>query len=212
MLGPGNRRVGGFLLAVAVVGASLWRLFLYVSSFVDAPHGGTNIIVFGDSLTEGIGASPGHDFVSLLSRSLGIPIINAGRSGDTTASALGRLERDVLSRDPKVVVVELAGNDSLQRYPIDETFKNLRTIIGRIHAVGGGVVLVGIRGGLLSDRYKSEYRKLVRDTKVSFVPDILGGILGDPKLMYDGIHPNDAGYVIVASRIEPVLGAVLEAE
>lgn len=44
----------------------------------------------------------GDDFVSLLSKRTGRQIINAGSNGDTTASALARLDKDVLSQDPEL--------------------------------------------------------------------------------------------------------------
>ena len=58
---------------------------------------GEKIICFGDSLTYGTGASRGMDYPSQLSKMISRPVINAGVSGDTTARALQRLERDVLA-------------------------------------------------------------------------------------------------------------------
>ena len=52
---------------------------------------GQRIIAFGDSLTFGTGASGGMDYPSQLSKMITRPVINAGRPGDTTASALQRL-------------------------------------------------------------------------------------------------------------------------
>src|SRR4026207_2368716 len=49
-------------------------------------------VAFGDSLTEGYGASEGQSYPAVLGRALGFPIVNAGRSGDTTTTALERLE------------------------------------------------------------------------------------------------------------------------
>lgn len=74
------------------------------------------VIAFGDSLTAGVGAPAGQDYVSELEDLLNINIINQGVSGDTTADALQRLNRDVLRYDPSTVIVWLGGNDILQRY------------------------------------------------------------------------------------------------
>ena len=49
-------------------------------------------VAFGDSLTEGVGASPGHDYPALLSQLLGVSIINLVRSGETTESGLARID------------------------------------------------------------------------------------------------------------------------
>ena len=123
-----------------------------------APTSGQRIIAFGDSLVEGRGATPGKDFVSVLARRLSTPIENAGRSGDTTVTALARLDRDVLARNPRVVIVLLGGNDFLRRMPTDDTFRNLSTIVERIRARGAAVVLVGVSVGLISDSYGDEVR------------------------------------------------------
>ncbi len=73
------------------------------------------VIALGDSLTAGVGATAGQDYVSELARLSGTPIINAGISGDTTVDVLARLDADVLSQNPSVVILLVGGNDILQR-------------------------------------------------------------------------------------------------
>jgi acyl-CoA thioesterase-1 len=167
------------------------------------------VVAFGDSLVAGRGAPSGRDFVSLLSERLGVPIINAGHSGDTTRAALTRLDSDVLSRDPRVAIVLLGGNDYLRRVPIEETFDNLTEIVDGLRRRGTAVVLVGVSVGLLSDPYAVRYEALAREKAAALVPDILGGIIGHGDLMSDAIHPNGQGYKIIADRLEPVLRELL---
>ena len=174
------------------------------------PTGGRTIVAFGDSLVEGRGATPGRDFVSVLARRLGTRIVNAGRSGDTTASALTRLDSDVLARDPKVVIVLLGGNDFLRRVPTEQTFANLEKIVDRIRRRGAAVILVGVSVGLLSDPYASEYTAVARRNAAGLVPDILDGIIGNNDLMSDSIHPNDRGYAIMAERLEAAVRDMIE--
>ena len=174
------------------------------------PTSGTAVIAFGDSLVEGRGATPGNDFVSVLAKRLRVRIINAGRSGDTTRTALERLDRDVLSRNPKVVIVLLGGNDFLRRVPVEETFTHLQIIVEKIRGRGAAVVLVGVSVGLLSDPYADEYDALARRAAAGLVPDILDGIIGNRERMSDSIHPNDRGYQIMADRVEPVLRELIE--
>ena len=114
------------LVAVAAALAGLVAWLVLASGPAPArPTSGERIIAFGDSLVQGVGASPGHDIVSVLSRRLGVPIVNAGRSGDTTGAALTRLDSAVLSRNPRIVIVLLGGNDMLRRVPRATTFDNL---------------------------------------------------------------------------------------
>lgn len=171
---------------------------------------GTTIVAFGDSLVEGIGATQGNGFVSIVSRKLQVPIVNAGVKGNTTVHGLERLERDVLSKDPKVVLVLLGGNDFIRRIPKEETFRNLQTIVNRIHEKGAIVVLLGIRGGVLKDSYRADFDEFAKRNKVAYVPNVLGGLLGDKDVMADAVHPNDAGYAVIAERVAPVLEDVLK--
>ena len=199
------------LVAVAIVLAGLVAWLVLATGPAPArPTSGERIIAFGDSLVQGVGASPGHDIVSVLSRRLGIPIVNAGRSGDTTGAALTRLDSAVLSRNPRIVIVLLGGNDMLRRVPRATTFDNLDAIVSRIRARGAAVILVSVELGFGTGADGRAYEQLASRTSSALVRDILDGIFGRQALMSDGIHPNDRGYEIMADRIEPVLRELVE--
>lgn len=87
-----------------------------LNTITNYPVARGNIIALGDSLTAGVGATAGRDYVSQLEDLLSITIENEGLSGDTTRDALLRLDNDVIAKDPEVVIVWLGGNDILQRY------------------------------------------------------------------------------------------------
>lgn len=171
---------------------------------------GTTIICFGDSLTAGVGASPGHDYPSLLANALGSPVINAGASGQTTRDALDRLDADVLARRPRLVIVEFGGNDFLRGVPFREIFANLDAIVRRIQEQGAMVVLVGVPPGLLGDAARTDYQKIARARRAAFIPNILDGILTDPRLKSDHLHPNDLGYEKMALRIAKTVQPLLQ--
>jgi len=196
------------LVLILLAAAGFWY-FSKPDFSMRKPIAGENIIAFGDSLVAGQGADSGNDFVSVLSRKIGQPIINAGRSGDTTERALLRLEEDVLSRDPRVVIILLGGNDFIVRVPPEEVFQNLEKMIEEIQAEGAGVVLVGIRGSIFGSR-EADFKRLAREKRAGYVPKILNGIFGNSELMSDYNHPNDEGYKMMADRIEPVLKKMLK--
>ena len=185
-------------------------LFSGKEEVVDRSQNGESIIAFGDSLVEGVGASPEHNFVSVLSQRLRTPIINAGVSGDTTETALIRFEKDVLGLNPKIVILLLGGNDGLRKLPIEDMFSRLRVMIDRTHEAGAAVLLVGVSPKIFSKEFNRKFAKLAEETKVSFVPDILKGLVGRPEYMSDPIHPSDKGYAVIADRIEPVLKKMLQ--
>ncbi|MFH2068762.1 MAG: GDSL-type esterase/lipase family protein [Candidatus Omnitrophota bacterium] len=162
---------------------------------------GSNIICLGDSLTEGVGAEPGRDYPSVLSGYLGRKVINAGVSGDTAGDALKRIKKNVLEQDPQMVIVILGGNDFLQKLPEEETFRNLEKIVDLIQSGGAAVTLAEVKTGLLKDPYLSGFKRLARQKKTLLIPNILKGIIGNPGLMSDTIHPNARGYAVMAKRI-----------
>lgn len=171
---------------------------------------GESIISFGDSLTEGVGAGSGEDYPSTLSRLIPYPVINAGRRGDTSADGLARLGEDVLARNPRLVILLFGGNDFLRQIPLAETRKNLDEMIRRIHESGAMVVLLGMRLGLFTDEYGPIYEETAKKHRALYIPEILKGILSDPRLKSDTIHPNGAGYRLMAERIAAKVKPLLE--
>lgn len=190
-----------------IVGLLFW-LLKPEPTITNYPSSGTEIIAFGDSLIEGVGATTGGDLVSRLETEIGQPIVNLGVGGDTTADGLARID-EVTERNPKVVLLLLGGNDAIRKIPLETTRQNLSTMIDEIHDTGAVVVLLGVRGGLLSDGYKNMYEELAREHGTAFVPDVLSGVFGRSNLMADTIHPNDAGYEVISKRVAPVLQSVI---
>lgn len=174
------------------------------------PPKGTKIIVLGDSLTTGVGASSQeHGYVPLLEKRFALTIINKGISGDTTRDVLLRLDRDVLSEHPDIVMILLGSNDYLHQEPRKDTFKNLHAIITRLQAKGAVVILIGARGGVLHDTFAKDFAALARETGSAFVPGVLDDIFGNTKLMDDAVHPNDAGYLKMTDKIAPILESIV---
>jgi lysophospholipase L1-like esterase len=171
---------------------------------------GQAIICFGDSLTEGLGASQGEDYPSVLSRLIAAPVVNAGHRGDTTAAALERLASDVLDKNPRLVIVLLGGNDFLRQVPIGDTRKNLEVIVQRIQERGAMVVITGMKLGLFTDEYGAMVENIAEKFGALLVPQVTKGILTDSKLRSDPIHPNGAGYRLIAERIAEKVRPLLE--
>src|SRR5438874_9057004 len=108
------------LATVAVLLA--WWLWPARFSYANFPPRATGPwIAFGDSLTAGYGAEPGHDYPTLLSRKLGVEIRNFGQYGDTSKDGLDRVEAGA-GLNPRVVLLCLGGNDALQQLPRSQTF------------------------------------------------------------------------------------------
>jgi lysophospholipase L1-like esterase len=175
---------------------------------VPEPSGET-IVCFGDSLTWGSGADRDQTYPAHLERLIGLEIINSGIPGDTTAGALQRLQSDVLDHHPRLVLITLGGNDLKNGIEADAAFANLEQIVSSIHDQGALAIVGGIDIPIYGRGYPDGYVQLQRDTGCVLVRNVYKGIFGRRELMSDRIHPNGAGYAIMADHfrdaIEPYL-------
>jgi len=193
----------GLALIVILFGVALW----YPKNYYTRDK---TVVAFGDSLTRGYGmVPPGKNYVVFLSEYTHIPIINSGRTGDTTSDALIRLQADVLDKKPDVVIVFLGGNDFFMGYSPEVIKANLTTMIKKIRGIGAKTILIGTTSQIKPE-YESVIKQVATDEKVfAYIPGILDGILFRKDLLYDTIHPNDKGHELVAQKILPALQGAL---
>ena len=206
---PAKKLIASLAAIAALAAVVLWRRGGPPDYVNFPPPARGPWIALGDSLTEGHGASSGHDYPALLSRRLGLPIHNAGISGDTTADGLRRVE-EIAARRPRVVLLCLGGNDVLNQEPREKMLANLAVLIDRLHRAGTFVVLIGVRSAGLRDKNEEHFARLARAKRVFLVPNILKGIFPKPVFMSDAVHPNDEGYRRIAERMEKELRPLLE--
>ncbi|MDB6130973.1 MAG: lipolytic protein family [Verrucomicrobiales bacterium] len=181
-----------------------------------------NVVFLGDSLSAGYGVSPREAFPALLqqkitSASLPFKIVNAGLSGDTTASGLRRLDW-VLKQKVDVLVLELGGNDGLRGLPVSATKTNLQAIIERIRKTypSATIILAGMQlppnwGKDYTTQFREMYSDLAKQEGTELVPFLLEGVGGIAELnQADLIHPNVEGHKIVSENVWKILEPVLK--
>ena len=193
--------IGGIIILVGVLG---YFIFGKKDLVKNVPLKNEKIIIFGDSLAEGIGATSGNDIATLMEKRFKKAVLNYGKSGDTTRDALDRLPL-ALEEDPGIALIILGGNDVLKKVPKEETFQNLEKIINLFQDQGAAVVLVGVRSGLIGDGRGDDYVSLADKTQSAYMPDILNDVFGKRQYMSDAIHPNDAGYRLIERRMSPII-------
>jgi acyl-CoA thioesterase-1 len=188
-----------------------------VSAKAEAPV----ILVFGDSISAGYGlARVEQGWVALLQTRLkqqeyGYQVVNASVSGETTAGGLARLPRALTLHQPKIVILELGGNDGLRALPIAQMRANLVHMIDLSTAAGAQVLLLGMRmppnyGPDFTEQFRLCFSDVARDKKLPLVPFLLNDIALSQNLMQaDGIHPNELGQPQLLANIWPSLKPLL---
>lgn len=179
------------------------------------------ILIFGDSLTAGYGLSPEEAFPALVEKQLkeagkSCKVINAGLSGETSAGGLSRIEW-VLRQPIDIFMLELGGNDGLRGLPLEQTKKNLQSIIDKVKTKNPNakIVITGMMvppnmGTDYTTQFKAIFPELAKKNKATLLPFLLEGVAGDEKLnLPDGIHPNIEGHKIVAKTVTKTISPLL---
>lgn len=160
---------------------------------------GANIVAFGDSLTAGHGAPKGAAYPDVLAQKLGRGVINLGQSGETAAHAPVRLP-EVLAQNPHMVLIEFGANDFMQNRRMEDALAAVTQIVDAVQQAGAVAVIVDT-GAPGMGHYSRAYKKLAKEKGAVFVPGILEGIFNKRQYKSDMVHPNAAGYEIVAQRV-----------
>jgi len=180
------------------------------------------VVFMGDSITDGWGSRYGKFFP-------GKPYINRGISGQTTPQMLIRFRPDVVALRPKAVVIlagtnDIAGNTGPMTQEAIED--NLASMAELARANGIRVVLASLLPVCDYIRPQTPRRPpekilalnaWMKDyaAKHGFIYlDYYSAMLDDKKMLKqeltgDGLHPNDAGYNIMAPLAEKAIVAAL---
>lgn len=170
---------------------------------------GENILCFGDSITFGYGAGPNGDYPAALSKMLDIPVVNLGIDGDTSVEGLKRLKSDVLDRKPLLVIIEFGGNDFLRKISLEETVKSVEEMVRQVVMRKAMVAIADVGTGMIMGDYSREFKRLSKKYRTIFIPALLNGIITNPSLKSDFLHPNADGYKLIAQRIHRVISPYL---
>jgi lysophospholipase L1-like esterase len=161
----------------------------------------TVVLAFGDSLTFGYGASDSESYPSVLEDKLGCEVINAGISGQDTNQGLSRLPDELDAYQPNLVILCMGGNDMLRGQSEAQTQANLKAMIELCLEANADVVLIGVpKPGILLS-VPTFYEALAAEFDLPYGDAELPKILRTSSLKSDQIHPNAAGYHVMAESI-----------
>ena len=187
-----------------------------------APAAGENRVVFyGNSITEGWAQYFAAEFP-------GKPYVGRGISGQTTPQMLVRFRQDVVALQPKVVVIlagtnDIAGNTGPSTIEmIEDNMASMAEIAKANHI---RVVLSSVlpvydypwRRGLEPAGKIVALNAWLRNYAAAHGATYLDyhSAMADERqglkaaLTYDGVHPNEAGYRVMASLAQPAIEAAL---
>ena len=170
------------------------------------------ILAFGDSLTFGTGAGEAESYPAVLARLTGRKVINAGIPGEVSAVGLQRLPELLERERPVLLILCHGGNDLIARRDHQLIADNLRAMIRTAGDRGVPVLLVAVPALGLTLKPPNLYEELAMEFRIPLERKALAHILGKGSLKSDYIHPNAAGYRLLAEDLAELLkksGALL---
>lgn len=190
--------------------------------------GETRVVFMGDSITEGWGMKATPTSPARGEFFPGKPYINRGISGQTTPQMLVRFRQDVILLKPKVVVLLAGTNDIAEntgKETIEEIGYNIASMSELARASGIRVVLCSVlpasdfhwHKGLepapkikALNAWMKEYAAKNGFVFVDYYSPMVnseGGLKSE--LSPDGVHPNKAGYDLMAPLAESGIAEAL---
>lgn len=178
------------------------------------------LLVVGDSISAGLGLDTSLGWVNLLDKRLkeqgfDYEVVNASISGDTTAGGLARLPALLSEQKPKLVLIELGGNDGLRGMAPAQLQQNLSGMVQQSQKAGARVILLGMRlppnyGQRYTDAFARVFESVASEQKVALVPFFLEGVGGVQDMMQaDGIHPAVVAQPKLLDNVWPTLKPLL---
>ncbi len=178
------------------------------------------IVALGDSLTSGWMVARGYveflrDMMIARYPRADLTLINSGIPGDTAPGGLYRLQQDALSYKPDLVLVQFALNDAFCGCSVAEYRRAIEAIIERIRQESSAEVLL-LTSTLPEDADETDVvapfyaclKDIAREKKctVALVDErwqdaIASGTPHDSLVLYDRVHPSEAGYRLMAEAV-----------
>ena len=180
------------------------------------------VIFYGNSITD--------SWASLFPEMFpGKHYLGRGISGQTTPQMLVRFPQDVIRLEPDVVVIlagtnDIAGNTGPSTQTMIED--NIVSMVDLALANSISVVLCsvlpvsdypwkpGLNPGPKIVELNAWMRQLAQNEGLVYVDyhsEMVNDSLGLAReLTYDGVHPNQAGYQVMARLVDPAIGTALE--
>ncbi len=177
------------------------------------------IVAFGSSSTEGVGASkPSASYPARLQAILDnalpgkVTVLNRGVGGEAVDEMVRRIDRDVLSAKPDLVIWQTGSNDPLRNVPLDHFKAETRAALARMRDAGVDVMLMEpqwcprLDGTPGAEGFRDAVREIGEEMDVPVIrrSEMMREWVASDRIERkdlfapDGLHMADGGYALLA--------------
>jgi acyl-CoA thioesterase I len=184
-------------------------MFMHTALAAAAP---STLLVVGDSLSAGYGLAQNTGWVHLLQQRLQAKqfdyrVVNASISGETSGAARVRLDNLLRQHQPRIVILQLGGNDGLRGLPVPLFRDNMNAMIRSALKAKSKILLIGVRlptnyGKSYREKFQSAYAELAQQHSVPVVASLLEAIESKREMFQaDGIHPRESAQDLLLETV-----------
>lgn len=190
--------------------ALLAQLFVFLACGSAAAD---TILCVGDSITLGYGGTISYPSYLQASVSDKATVVNAGKLGEQTSGGVARINSLVKTYKPNYTLIMEGANDSIWGVSPSTLKFNLSKMVSTAQFYGSIAIISTITpdtrasdsGAGLILSYNSAIAQLASESGIALV-DSYSSVVGNwANLNYDGLHPNNAGYQIIANGFSAAL-------
>lgn len=167
-----------------------------------------SVVVFGDSLSAGLGEREGMPWPDQLRNRNQVYVSNLSEAGATTADGLKYIFQ--ANHFPGLVIVDLGGNDLLGGGSLADFERNLDGILSYLQHRNRSVALVELPLLPGKNAWGLAQRRLSHRYRCSLIPKrLLVDVLATPGSTVDTLHLSQAGHQRLAEQIWSVIEPAL---
>ena len=178
------------------------------------------ILVVGDSISAEYGLKRGSGWLALLQNTLikeNFPhrIVNASISGETTSGGANRIDALIKQHSPRIVILELGGNDALRGLSLKATQENMDRMAKAVRNNRSELMILGMEippnyGMQYATEFRNIFKKVSAQHKAVYLPFLFEGFGQDlSAFQTDRIHPNEAAQEKILANVWPLLKPLL---
>ncbi len=167
------------------------------------------VIVFGDSVTAGLGDDAVETWPQILERTRSITIQDYAKIGATVSTAVQQVRQQDIPEG--LVFLEIGGNDVLGSTSPEKFREDLKELFEALSSHRGQIVMMELPLPPFFNSYGRIQRELAREYNVKLIPKrIFMRILAQDQSTLDSIHLSQSGQQQFADAVWEIVGGAFD--
>jgi len=202
-------RIFGLLLTAICISGMAFEVPYHVMPTI-APTKADTVVIFGDSVTAGVGEES-ETWPQILEREKSVRIEDHSRPAARTATVLKLVNETSLPDG--IVILEIGGNDVLSSTPVAEFRRDLKATLEQLASPSRQIIMFELPLPPLSNSYGRVQREVANQYDVKLIPRrVFARVLAAENATLDSIHLSQDGHQLMAETVWQVIEPAMPEE